>query len=83
MKMFKIVGAVVLAASAAVSMSVAANAFPQSEYYINFYIGNQQVGHAFVPCGDSPAEYVLVWGTDSGEREIVGRDACALFPFPF
>ena len=51
-------------------------------YYVDFKLGNTVVGHGFIPCADSPAEYVLVWGSDNGEAHYYGQENCPPFPPP-
>ena len=54
-----------------------------THYYVDFYMDNVQVGHGEVHCADQPFEYILIWGTNQGERVVSGRENCPSLPFPF
>ena len=51
-------------------------------YYVNFILDGQVVGQGQVGCFDEPIEYILIWGIDQGEMEILGRESCSPFPPP-
>lgn len=82
----KFLGAVMLGASALFAGSASAIATASSQatyYYVEFHIAGSQVGLGRVHCADTPAEYVLLWGSDQGDVIVVGREDCPPgLPFP-
>ena len=63
-------------------LSLSSSAAIQNNYYVDFYIDSTQVGHGVVHCADQPFEYILIWGSDSGEMVVYGQENCDLsFPF--
>ncbi len=81
----KLIAAATLASAAIFAGPSTASATANSAsyvYYVNFILNGQVVGHGQVGCFDEPFEYILLWGIDQGEMEVIGRDSCPSFPPP-
>jgi hypothetical protein len=79
----KLIGAAALASATLFAGPGATSATASSAsyvYYVEFYLGNTQVGFGQVGCQDEPFEYLLIWGSDQGEMVVIGRDQCSGLP---
>ena len=71
------------AAALALSFAPASHAGSATNYYVDFVLNGVLVGQGQVYCYDQPFEYVLLWGSDSGDMVVYGEENCPGFPsFP-
>ena len=74
--------AVAAASIGAAALLTGATSASGPVYYVDFTDGRNVIGHGFIFCADSPAEYVLVWGDDTGIPVYYGQENCPPCPPP-